>query len=76
VDPVWLGVMLLLAMEIGLLTPPFGLLCMVMQSIAPKHIHLTQIYASVVPFIVMEILMLGLLLFAPWLATSLPGLIQ
>jgi len=76
VDPVWLGVMLLLAMEIGLLTPPFGLLCMVMQSIAPKHIRLTQIYASVVPFIVMEIGVLALILMLPWLATSLPGLIQ
>ncbi|HWK61265.1 MAG TPA: TRAP transporter large permease [Eoetvoesiella sp.] len=74
IDPIWLGVMLLLAMEIGLLTPPFGLLCMVMQSVAPGHIRLTQIYGSVMPFIILEVLVLGALLFLPWLATGLPQL--
>jgi len=74
IDPVWLGVMLLLAMEIGLLTPPFGLLCMVMQSVAPNHIRLTQIYGSVLPFIIIELLVLGLILLLPWLAVGLPQL--
>src|SRR5690606_22414340 len=76
IDPVWLGVMLLLAMEIGLLTPPFGLLCMVMQSVAPSHIRLTQIYGSVMPFIILELLVLGLLLFLPWLAVGLPRMMM
>lgn len=76
IDPIWLGVMMLLAMEIGLLTPPFGLLCMVMQSVAPSHIRLTQIYASVVPFIIIEIAMLGLILAIPWLAVGLPNMIN
>ncbi len=76
IDPVWLGVMLLLAMELGLLTPPFGLLCMVMQSVAPPQIRLTQIYASVMPFIFIELLVLGLILFLPWLAIGLPQLMM
>lgn len=76
IDPVWLGVMLLLAMEIGLLTPPFGLLCMVMQSVAPSHIRLTQIYGAVMPFIALELLVLGLLLFLPWLAIGLPRMMM
>ncbi|MBC7204537.1 MAG: TRAP transporter large permease subunit, partial [Pusillimonas sp.] len=76
IDPVWLGVMLLLAMELGLLTPPFGLLCMVMQSVAPPQIRLTQIYASVMPFIFIELLVLGLILFLPWLAIGLPRLMM
>ncbi|MCB5364128.1 TRAP transporter large permease [Pusillimonas sp. CC-YST705] len=74
VDPIWLGVMMLLAMEIGLLTPPFGLLCMVMQSVAPPSIRLTQIYASVIPFIIIEIAMLGFILLVPWLAVGLPNM--
>lgn len=74
IDPVWLGVMFLLAMEIGLLTPPFGLLCMVMQSVAPSHIRLTQIYGSVLPFLLIELLVLGLILLIPWLAVGLPRL--
>lgn len=76
IDPIWLGVMMLLAMEIGLLTPPFGLLCMVMQSVAPSHIRLTQIYASVMPFIIIEIAMLGMILAIPWLAVGLPNMIN
>ena len=75
-DPVWLGVMLLVAMELGLLTPPFGLLCMVMQSVAPPQIRLTQIYASVFPFIVIEVLVIALILFLPWLAIGLPRLMM
>ncbi len=76
VDPVWLGIMMLLAMEIGLLTPPFGLLCMVMQSVSPPHITLVKIYASVMPFIIIEMLMLTMLLFVPWIATGLPLLMR
>jgi TRAP-type C4-dicarboxylate transport system permease large subunit len=74
IEPIWLGVMLLLAMEIGLLTPPFGLLCMVMQSVAPNHIRLSQIYGSVMPFIIIELVVLGLIMLLPWLATGLPQL--
>lgn len=74
IDPIWLGILLLLAMEMGLLTPPFGLLCMVMQSVAPRHIRLAQIYGSVMPFFIIELIMLGLILFIPWLAVGLPRL--
>ncbi len=76
IDPVWLGVMLLVAMELGLLTPPFGLLCMVMQSVAPPQIRLTQIYASVMPFLIIEVLVIALILFLPWLAVGLPRLMM
>ncbi|UTW14172.1 TRAP transporter large permease [Marinobacterium rhizophilum] len=74
IDPIWLGVMMLIAMELGLLTPPFGLLLMVMQSVAPPSIRLTQIYASAVPFLLIELLVLGCILLMPWLATGLPNL--
>lgn len=76
IDPIWLGIMFLLAMEMGLLTPPFGLLCMVMQSVAPPQIRLTQIYASVMPYLLIELLVLGLILLIPWLAVGLPQLMM
>lgn len=76
IDPVWLGVMMLVAMELGLLTPPFGLLLLVMQSVAPPSIRLGQIYAAAVPFILIELVVLGLIVAAPWLATALPRLMQ
>lgn len=76
VDTVWLGVMMLIAMEIGLLTPPFGLLLIVMQSVAPPSIKLPQIYSAAVPFIVIEIVVLAGVFLIPAIATGLPGLIQ
>ncbi len=76
IDPVWLGVMMLIAMELGLLTPPFGLLLMVMQGVVPKSIRLPQIYAAAVPFLLIEALVLVLILLVPWLATGLPGLMK
>lgn len=76
IDPVWLGVMMLIAMELGLLTPPFGLLLMVMQGVVPGHIRLPQIYAAAVPFLLIEALVLLCILLLPWLATGLPGLMQ
>lgn len=75
VDTVWLGVMILIALEIGLLTPPFGLLLIVMQSVAPPSIRLPHIYRAAVPFLVIEVGVLALVLFIPWVAIGLPGLI-
>lgn len=74
IDPIWLGVMMLLAMEIGLLTPPFGLLCMVMQSVAPAHISLAQIYGAVLPFVIIELALLGMMMAIPWIAVGLPNM--
>lgn len=76
IDTVWLGVMMLIAIEMGLLTPPFGLLLMVMQSVAPPHIRLQQIYGSAVPFIVIELVVLGFIVAVPALAIGLPKLMS
>ncbi len=76
IDPVWLGVMMLIAMEVGLLTPPFGLLLLVMQSVAPPSIRLGQIYTAAAPFIVIELAVLALIVAVPALAVALPRLMQ
>lgn len=76
IDPVWLGVMILIGLEIGLLTPPFGLLLIVMQSVVPSSIKLPQIYKAAVPFLVIEIIVLTLVFLIPWLAIGLPNLIR
>jgi tripartite ATP-independent transporter DctM subunit len=76
IDPIWLMVLILIAMEIGLLTPPFGLLLYVMKGVAPAGISIGQIIGSAVPFILIEILVLGLLILVPDLATWLPNHLQ
>lgn len=76
IEPVWLGVMILIGLEVGLLTPPFGLLLIVMQSVVPSSIKLPQIYRAAVPFLVIELLVLAMVLFIPWLAIGLPNMIR
>src|SRR6185503_1119116 len=76
IDLIWLGVVFLISMQIGLLTPPFGLLLFVMKGVAPAHIKMKQVYAAAFPFTVLTLLVLALVVAVPWLATSLPKLIE
>ena len=72
IELLWLGVLMLLVMEISFTTPPFGLLLYVMKGVAPKWITLRQIYVAAAPFIVLELVVLVLLVAFPALATWLP----
>ena len=61
----WLMVMMLIAMEISLLTPPFGLLLFVMKGVAPPDIRITQIYRAAIPFVLLELLVMAILILFP-----------
>jgi tripartite ATP-independent transporter DctM subunit len=74
IDVLFLMVLMLIAMEISLLTPPFGLLLFVMRGVAPSKPPLGQIYGAAVPFVVLELIVLGLLIVFPPLAMWLPTL--
>ncbi len=54
VDPIWFGVLFLICMQLGLLTPPFGLLLFTMKGVAPPPITMQQIYAASVPYILLR----------------------
>ena len=73
IDPLILGVVYLLTMEVALLTPPFGLLLFVMRGVAPEGLDMRQVYAAVGPFLVIKLLVLALLLWQPGVGTWLPG---
>ena len=72
-DPLWFGVMFLICMQLGLLTPPFGMLLFTMRGVAPKHITTPQIFRAVAPYVLFGLLMLVMVFFVPGLATWLPG---
>ncbi len=72
-DPVWFGIVVLLAMEISLLTPPFGLLLFVMMGSAPKGTTMTTIVKSAVPYMGCALLLLLLLIIWPEIALWLPS---
>ncbi len=74
-DPVWLGVMIALNLQTSFLTPPFGFALFYLRGVAPPEISTGAIYRGVVPFIVIQLCMLGILATWPTLATWLPGVI-
>jgi tripartite ATP-independent transporter DctM subunit len=74
-DPVWFGVLFLICMQLGLLTPPFGMLLFTMKSVAPKEIEMRQVWHAVTPYVVMGLgALIAVMLFPP-LATWLPKLL-
>jgi tripartite ATP-independent transporter DctM subunit len=75
-DPVWLGVMLAVNLQTSFLTPPFGFSLFYLRGVAPESIKTTQIYKGVIPFIIIQLAMLGLLTIWPELTTWLPNLIK
>ena len=73
-DPIWFGLIMLLALEISFTTPPFGLLLFVMKGVAPPNTTMREIYRAAFPFILCSLLVVALLIVFPPLATWLPGL--
>ena len=71
-DQIWFGVLFLICMQLGLLTPPFGMLLFTMKSVAPKEIEMRQIWSAVTPYVVMGLIALVAVMLIPGLATWLP----
>jgi len=75
IDPVWLGVMIAINLQTSFLTPPFGFSLFYLRGVAPPEIPTSAIYKGVIPFIIIQLVMLGLLSLWPELATWLPSTI-
>ncbi len=73
IEPIWFGVLFLICMQLGLLTPPFGLLLFTMKGVAPPAITMRQVYMASLPYITMSALILFLIFFFPAIATWLPA---
>ena len=74
-DPVWLGVMIAVNLQTSFLTPPFGFSLFYLRGVAPPEVKTGHIYRGVIPFIFIQLLMLGALALWPQIATWLPGLV-
>ncbi|MGB5299152.1 MAG: TRAP transporter large permease subunit [Thiogranum sp.] len=74
-DPVWLGIMIAINLQTSFLTPPFGFALFYLRGVAPQSITTGDIYRGVMPFIGIQLAMLGLLALWPALATWLPKLV-
>ena len=72
VDPIWLGIMIAVNLQTSFLTPPFGFALFYLRGVAPATIKTSEIYRGVVPFIVLQILLLCAMALWPGLVTWLP----
>ena len=59
-DPIWFGVLFIINMEIGFLTPPFGYNLFYLKGVAPPEVRLQDIYRSVIPFVALMVFGMGL----------------
>jgi tripartite ATP-independent transporter DctM subunit len=75
IDPIWLGVLIAVNLQTSFLTPPFGFALFYLRGVTPPEVPTMAIYRGVVPFIGLQLVMLGALLVRPELATWLPNLI-
>ena len=74
-DPVWFGAIMLLNMEMATISPPFGLNLFVMRGVAPRGVTMGDVYAASIPFLLLDLVVMGILLGFPGLVLWLPGLI-
>ena len=74
-DPVWFGVLFIINMEIGFLTPPFGYNLFYLRGVAPKDVTMLDIYRSIVPFVFLMLLGLGLCIAFSKIILLLPELL-
>jgi tripartite ATP-independent transporter DctM subunit len=75
-DPIWFGVLILLALEISNTTPPFGLLLFVMKGIAPPDTTMRQIYVAAAPYVMLEVTVLVFLIVFPEAVTWLSDVVK
>jgi len=76
IDPIWLGVLLAANLQTSFLTPPFGFALFYLRGVTPDAIATSDIYRGVVPFVILQLLLIALLITFPPLATWLPSLLR
>ena len=76
IDPIWLGIMIALNLQTSFLTPPFGFALFYLRGVAPESVPTSAIYRGVVPFILLQLLLMGALWFWPGMATWLPATLK
>lgn len=72
-DPIWFGIVLVVVVELGIITPPIGINLFVIKSVLPD-VSLGEIYRGVIPFILTDIVRLAILVAFPAISLLLPSL--
>ena len=71
-DQIWFGVVVVMVVELGLITPPIGMNVFIIKGIAPE-VPLGSIYRGVLPFVVAQIILIAIIVAVPQIALWLPS---
>lgn len=72
-DPLWFSLLLCVNLQTSFLTPPFGYALFYFKGVAPSQFTMMHIYRGIMPFVVLQLISIGLLCLFPSLVTWLPG---
>ncbi|HSG62834.1 MAG TPA: TRAP transporter large permease subunit [Pseudomonadales bacterium] len=75
-DPIWLGILIAINLQTSFLTPPFGFALFYLRGVAPSSLATSDIYRGVIPFIIIQWLLMATLVIWPDLATWLPSTLK
>ena len=75
-DPSWVTIMVAINLQTSFLTPPFGFALFYLRGVAPSHVTTRQIYQGVLPFVIIQLVGLGLLALFPQVVTIVPDLLK
>ncbi len=72
IDLVWFGILLAVNMQTSFMHPPFGFSLFYLRSVAPKSLPSTQIYLGALPFVLIQLLVVGLVIAFPNIISNAP----
>ncbi len=75
-DPAWVTIMIAINLQTSFLTPPFGFALFYLRGVAPKEVTTGDIYRGVIPFVLIQVVGLGLLWTFPGIVTIVPDLLR
>lgn len=75
INPLWFCILIAINFQTSFLTPPFGFALFYLKGVCPPEVTTAQIYRGIIPFVLIQVVGLGLVLVFPQLATWLPGVL-
>jgi tripartite ATP-independent transporter DctM subunit len=76
VDPIWLGIMMAINLQTSFLTPPFGFALFYLRGVAPASVKTADIYRGIIPFVMIQLLLMAIIACWPSLVTNLTSSLQ
>ena len=76
INPLWFGALALLNLQLGFMTPPFGMLLFTMKGVAPQDTTMGDIYSAAVPYLIIGLLEMALIIFFPTIVLWLPSVVS